>query len=193
MASLNSVSIIGNLGRDPEIRYAPNGDCIANISVGSTEKWRDKNSGEMKEQTEWHRISVFGKSAEYLSSYAKKGAQIFVHGALRTRKWQDKDGQDKYTTEIRADDVQLLGSRPQSAQQNNAGDDYQDYQTAPANNGGNNRNQSQQGNARSNTNAQGNNNQNSGQQRGNDRNQGQPQRSGGGGSYNAPSMDDIPF
>ena len=192
MASLNSVSIIGNLGHDPEIRYAPNGDCIANISVGSTEKWRDKNSGEMKELTEWHRISVFGKSAEYLSNYAKKGAQIFVHGALRTRKWQDKDGQDKYTTGIRADDVQLLGSRSQSAQQNNAGDDYQDHQPAPANNGGNNRNQnqSQQGNARSNTNAQGN-NQNSSPPRSNDRNQGQPQRSGGG--YNASPMDDIPF
>ena len=110
MASVNKVILIGNLGRDPETRYMPEGGAITNISIATTDKWKDKN-GEMQEKTEWHRIVLWGKSAESLSEYLTKGKQIFVEGRLQTRKWQDKDGQDKYTTEIVANVMQMLGSR----------------------------------------------------------------------------------
>jgi len=110
MASVNKVIIIGNLGRDPETRYMPEGGAITNISVATTEKWKDKN-GEMQEKTEWHRVAFFGKLAEIAGEYLKKGSQVYVEGRLQTRKWQDKDGADKYTTEIVANQMQMLGSR----------------------------------------------------------------------------------
>ena len=98
--SLNKVMLIGNLGADPETRYTPSGDAVTNIRVATTDKWKDKASGEMKEATEWHRISFFGRLAEVAGEYLKKGSQVYVEGSLRTRKWQDKDGQDRYSTEI---------------------------------------------------------------------------------------------
>ena len=110
MASVNKVILIGNLGRDPETRYMPEGGAITNISIATTDKWKDKN-GEMQEKTEWHRVAFFGKLAEIAGEYLKKGSQVYVEGRLQTRKWQDKDGQDKYTTEIVANVMQMLGSR----------------------------------------------------------------------------------
>jgi single-strand DNA-binding protein len=111
MASVNKVIIVGNLGADPETRYMPNGDAVTNIRVATTDRWKDKTSGEMKEATEWHRIAFFGKLATIAGEYLKKGSQVYVEGSLRTRKWQDKDGQDRYTTEIRGDVMQMLGRR----------------------------------------------------------------------------------
>jgi len=111
MASVNKVIIVGNLGADPETRYTPGGDAITNIRVATTDKWKDKASGEMKEATEWHRIAFFGRLAEIAGEYLKKGSQVYVEGSLRTRKWQDKDGQDRYSTEIRGDTMQMLGRR----------------------------------------------------------------------------------
>ena len=110
MASVNKVILIGNLGRDPETRYMPDGGAITNISIATTETWKDKQ-GEKQEKTEWHRVAFFGKLAEIAGEYLKKGSQVYVEGRLQTRKWQDKDGADKYTTEIVADRMQMLGSR----------------------------------------------------------------------------------
>jgi single-strand DNA-binding protein len=111
MASVNKVIVVGNLGRDPETRYMPDGAAITNVSVATSFQWTDKASGEKKEETEWHRVVFRGKLAEVAGEYLKKGSQVYVEGRLRTRKWQDKDGQDKYTTEIVADRMQMLGSR----------------------------------------------------------------------------------
>src|SRR6266853_3048020 len=111
MASVNKVIIVGNLGADPETRYTPGGDAVTNIRVATTDKWKDKASGEMKEATEWHRVSFFGRLAEVDGEYLKKGSQVYVEGSLRTRKWQDKDGQDRYSTDIRGDVMQMLGRR----------------------------------------------------------------------------------
>jgi single-strand DNA-binding protein len=110
MASVNKVILIGNLGRDPEVRYMPSGDAVANISIATTETWKDKN-GEKQEKTEWHRVAMFGKTAEIAGEYLKKGSQVYIEGRLETRKWTDKEGQERYTTEIRADRMQMLGSR----------------------------------------------------------------------------------
>jgi single-strand DNA-binding protein len=110
MASLNKVMVIGNLGRDPEVRYMPDGQAITNVSVATTETWKDKG-GEKQEHTEWHRVAFFGKLAEIAGEYLKKGSQVYVEGKIRTRKWQDKEGQDRYTTEIVAERMQMLGSR----------------------------------------------------------------------------------
>lgn len=110
MASVNKVILIGNLGSDPEVRYMPSGDAITNIRIATTDTWKDKN-GEKHERTEWHRVAFFGKLAEIAGEYLKKGSQVYVEGRLQTRKWQDKDGQDRYTTEIVADRMQMLGSR----------------------------------------------------------------------------------
>ena len=110
MASVNKVILIGNLGRDPETRYMPDGGAITNISIATTEQWKDKN-GDKQEKTEWHRVAFFGKLAEIAGEYLKKGSQVYVEGRLQTRKWQDKDGADKYTTEIVANAMQMLGSR----------------------------------------------------------------------------------
>ena len=111
MASVNKVIIVGNLGRDPEVRYMPDGAALANASVATTFRWKDKQSGEQKEETEWHRVTFRGRLAEIAGEYLKKGSPVYVEGRLRTRKWQDQSGQDRYTTEIVADQMQLLGSR----------------------------------------------------------------------------------
>jgi single-strand DNA-binding protein len=111
MASVNKVIIVGNLGRDPEVRHLPSGDAVANIAVATTDRWKDKQTGEMKEATEWHRISFFGKTAEIAGQYLKKGSQVYIEGSLRTRKYTDKDGVEKYATEIKGDTMQMLGSR----------------------------------------------------------------------------------
>jgi single-strand DNA-binding protein len=111
MASINKVILVGNLGRDPETRYASSGDAICNIAVATTDKWKDKTSGEQKEATEWHRIAFFGKLAEIAGQYLKKGSQVYIEGKLKTRKWADKDGVEKYTTEIVADTMQMLGGK----------------------------------------------------------------------------------
>ncbi len=110
MASVNKVILVGNLGRDPEVRYMPSGDAVANITIATTETWKDK-AGEKQEQTEWHRVAMFGKTAEIAGEYLKKGSQVYIEGRLQTRKWTDKEGQERYTTEIRADRMQMLGSR----------------------------------------------------------------------------------
>lgn len=110
MASVNKVILIGNLGKDPEVRYMPSGEAITNISVATTDTWKDKN-GEKQERTEWHRIAFFGKLAEIAGEYLKKGSPVYIEGRLQTRKWQDKEGKDRYTTEIVADRMQMLGGR----------------------------------------------------------------------------------
>lgn len=111
MASVNKVILIGNLGKDPETRYLPSGDAVTNITVATTESWKDKKSGDKQEHTEWHRISFFGRQAEIAGEYLKKGSPVYIEGRIRTRKWQDKEGQDRYSTEIVADRMQLLGGR----------------------------------------------------------------------------------
>ena len=111
MASVNKVILIGNLGADPETRFLPSGEAVCNIRIATTEKWKDRASGETKEATEWHRVSLFGRQAEVAGEYLKKGSPVYIEGRITTRKWQDKEGKDQYTTEIRADRMQLLGSR----------------------------------------------------------------------------------
>ena len=111
MASVNKVIIVGNLGRDPEMRTFPSGDQVANVTIATTDKWKDKQSGEMKEATEWHRVVFTGRLAEIAGQYRRKGSQVYVEGSLRTRKWTDQAGVEKYSTEIRADQMQMLGSR----------------------------------------------------------------------------------
>ncbi|NNG14401.1 MAG: single-stranded DNA-binding protein [Gammaproteobacteria bacterium] len=108
---VNKVILVGNLGADPEVRYMPNGGAVANVTVATTESWKDKQSGENQEKTEWHRVVFFARLAEIVGEYLKKGSQIYVEGRLQTRKWQDKSGQDRYTTEIVANEMQMLGSR----------------------------------------------------------------------------------
>lgn len=110
MASVNKVIIIGNLGKDPEVRYAASGDAIANITVATTDSWKDKATGEKKEATEWHRVVFFGKLAEIVGQYLKKGRQVYVEGSLKTRKWTDKEGVERYTTEITGNEMKMLGS-----------------------------------------------------------------------------------
>lgn len=111
MASVNKVILIGNLGKDPETRYAPSGDAICNITLATTDTWRDKATGEKREATEWHRVGFFGKLAEIAGQYLRKGSQVYIEGSLRTRKWTDKDGVERYTTEIRADVMKMLGGK----------------------------------------------------------------------------------
>ena len=112
MASVNKVIIVGNLGRDPEMRTFPSGDQVANVTIATTDRWRDKNTGENKESTEWHRVVFNGRLAEIVGQYLRKGSQVYVEGSLRTRKWTDQaTGQERYATEIRADSMQMLGSR----------------------------------------------------------------------------------
>jgi len=116
MASVNKVILVGNLGRDPETKYMPDGAALTNVSIATSFNWTDKASGEKKEETEWHRVVFRGRLAEVAGEYLKKGSQIYVEGRLRTRKWQDKEGQDRYTTEIVADSMQMLGSRAGSGE-----------------------------------------------------------------------------
>src|ERR1041385_3164743 len=111
MASVNKVILVGNLGRDPETRYNPEGGAITNISVATTDTWKDKTSGEKQERTEWHRVVFFNRLAEIAGEYLKKGSQVYIEGSLRTRKWQDKQGQERYSTEIVGNELQMLGGR----------------------------------------------------------------------------------
>ena len=138
MASVNKWIGIGNLGRDPETRYTSSGEAICNFSIACTETWKDKQTGERKEMTEWVRISAFGKLAEICGQYLKKGSQVYVEGSLRTRKWTDKDGQERYTTEIRCDDMKMLGSRQGMGAPAGGGgggyDEPTDYAPAPPKN-----------------------------------------------------------
>lgn len=119
MAGVNRVIILGNLGNAPDVRTMPNGDAVANISVATSESWTDKNSGEKKEVTEWHRILFYRRQAEICGQYLQKGSQVYVEGRLRTRKWQDNNGQDRYTTEIQGDVLQMLGGRQNEQSQQN--------------------------------------------------------------------------
>lgn len=136
MASVNLWIGIGNLGRDPEMRYTASGEAICNFSIACTDTWKDKQTGEKREQTEWVRISFFGKLAEIAGQYLKKGSQVYIEGSLRTRKWTDKDGQERYTTEIRGDEMKMLGSRQGSPASSGGGSGHEpaDYAPAPARN-----------------------------------------------------------
>ena len=109
---VNKVILVGNLGKDPEVRFAPSGSAMANITVATTESWKDKQTGEKQEKTEWHRVVFFNRLAEIVGEYLKKGSQVYIEGRLQTRKWQGQDGQDRYTTEIVANEMQMLGGRP---------------------------------------------------------------------------------
>ncbi len=124
---INKVILVGHLGRDPEVRYAPSGQAIANVTIATSEQWKDKNTGEKQERTEWHRVVFFSRLAEIVGEYLKKGAQVYVEGRLQTRKWQDKDGNDRYTTEIVANDMQMLGGRGGAG-----GPSAEDYNQEPA-------------------------------------------------------------
>ena len=108
---VNKVILVGNLGKDPEVRYMPNGNAVANITLATSESWKDKTSGEQQEKTEWHRIVMFRRLGEIAGEYLKKGSQVYIEGKLQTRKWQDNSGNDRYTTEIVASDMQMLGGR----------------------------------------------------------------------------------
>lgn len=126
---VNKVILVGNLGGDPDVRYMPNGNAVTNVTIATSESWKDKQSGQQQERTEWHRVVFFNRLAEIAAEYLRKGSQIYIEGSLRTRKWQDNNGQDRYTTEIVAAEMQMLGSRPDGAPGN-----YQ--QQAPQQQGG---------------------------------------------------------
>lgn len=136
MASVNKVIVVGNLGRDPEMRTFPSGDQVANVTVATTDRWKDKQSGEMREATEWHRIVFNGRLAEIAGQYLRKGSQVYVEGSLRTRKWTDKDGIEKYTTEIRADQMQMLGARQGQGGPSGPSDDDGGYSQGGGGGGG---------------------------------------------------------
>lgn len=124
MASVNKVILVGNLGRDPEVRYSPDGAAICNMSIATTSTWKDKASGERREETEWHRVVMYNRLAEIAGEYLKKGRSVYIEGRLKTRKWQDKDtGADRYNTEVVADQMQMLGGREQNGQGGHAADD----------------------------------------------------------------------
>ncbi|ABO59519.1 single-stranded DNA-binding protein (plasmid) [Burkholderia vietnamiensis] len=175
MASVNKVILVGNLGADPEVRYLPSGDAVANIRLATTDRYKDKQSGEMRDATEWHRVSFFGRLAEIVSEYLKKGSSVYIEGRIRTRKYQAQDGSDRYSTEIVAEQMQMLGGRGEGGghtDQDSGGDNRGGYQGGRG--GGN-----------------------AGQGRGQG---GYQQNSGGGQNRPAPSrnnseseMDDIPF
>ena len=123
MASVNKVILIGNLGRDPEVRYAPSGSAICNVTIATSRQWKDKTSGEKQEETEWHRVVFYDRLAEIAGEYLKKGRPVYVEGRLKTRKWTDKDNIERYTTEIVATDMTLLGSRSDAAGGSGGGSD----------------------------------------------------------------------
>jgi len=129
---VNKVIILGNLGNDPEIRSFPNGGAVANLTIATSESWRDKQTGEQREKTEWHRVAVFGKLAEIAGEYLRKGSQVYIEGALQTRKWQDQNGQDRYTTEVVVQGfngvMQMIGAR-QGGQQQQAAGGYNNQQS----------------------------------------------------------------
>ena len=130
MASVNKVILVGNLGKDPDSRFLPDGGAVCNFSLATTDKWKDK-SGEQQERTEWHRIATFNKLAEICGEYLKKGSQVYIEGSLRTRKWQDKEGHDRYTTEVIADEMQMLGGRAGGGG-GGGGGNYESRERAPA-------------------------------------------------------------
>ena len=136
MGTVNKVIIVGNLGRDAEVRRTPGGTAVTTISLATTEVWTDKSSGERQERTEWHRVVIWGKTAESLEQYLLKGRQVYVEGKLQTRKWQDRDGNDKYTTEIRSDRIVLLGSRGGGGGGGGGGGDYGSRAPSPGGGGG---------------------------------------------------------
>ena len=138
MASVNKVILVGNLGADPETRYAPSGDAICNIRLATTDSWKDKNTGEKKEATEWHRVVLYRKLGEVAGQYLRKGSSVYIEGRIKTRKWQDKDGNDRYTTEIEATEMQMLGSRQSGGQS-----DQGEYQPPPSRPAGGNASQQQ--------------------------------------------------
>lgn len=140
---INKVIIVGNLGNDPEVRYANNGSAIANLSVATSESWKDKNTGEMQEKTEWHRIVMFNRLGEIAGEYLRKGSKVYIEGKLQTRKWQDQSGNDKYTTEIVANEMQMLDSRGDNA--GGGGGGFQPRQQAPNQSGGQQSGGQQQG------------------------------------------------
>jgi len=121
---INKVILVGNLGKDPEVRYMPNGQAVANVTIATSESWKDKNTGEQQEKTEWHRVVFFRRLAEIVGEYLKKGSKIYVEGKLQTRKWQDNQGQDRYTTEIIANEMQMLDSRGSGGGANAGGNNY---------------------------------------------------------------------
>jgi len=126
--SVNKVFLIGNVGDDPDVRYLSSGDAVANFSLATTDRWKDKNTGENKDATEWHKIVIFGKLGEVVKQYVRKGSQLYLEGKLRTRKYQDKSGQDKYTTEIHCDQMQMLGKK-----NDNSAGGYQNTNSQPIN------------------------------------------------------------
>lgn len=128
---INKVILVGNLGNDPEVRYANNGSAIANISVATTDSWKDKNTGEQQEKTEWHRVVMFNRLGEIAGEYLKKGSQVYIEGRLQTRKWQDQSGQDRYTTEIVANEMQMLGGRGGGSDMSSGGGYQAPQQSAP--------------------------------------------------------------
>jgi single-strand DNA-binding protein len=134
MASVNKLIIVGNLGADPEVRYLPSGDAVANLRVATTEKWKDKASGDVKEHTEWHRCNLFGRLAQVAAEYLKKGSSVYIEGRVRTRKWTDQAGVDKYSTEVNVDQLQMLGGRAEGGQPARAAKPAQN-QGAPASGG----------------------------------------------------------
>ncbi|QJR81280.1 single-stranded DNA-binding protein [Alteromonas pelagimontana] len=181
---VNKVILVGNLGNDPEVRYMPNGNAVANLSLATSESWKDQQ-GQVQERTEWHRLTMYRRLAEIAGEYLKKGSQIYVEGKLQTRKWQDQQGQDRYTTEIIVDQMQMLGGR-----QENSGSAGGGYQQRPQNNSQGNQDYNQQGGYQQNS------NRGSGQPQG-----GKPGNQPNQGGQNKPPMaepdfdfdDDIPF
>jgi single-strand DNA-binding protein len=133
---VNKVILVGNLGKDPEVRYMPSGGAVANVTIATSEQWKDKQSGEQRERTEWHSVVFYQKLAEIVGEYLKKGSQVYVEGALRTRKWQDKNGNDRYTTEIIASEMQMLGSRSGGSAAFNQAERPAAEKPAPASAGG---------------------------------------------------------
>jgi single-strand DNA-binding protein len=183
---VNKVILVGNLGNDPEVRYMPNGNAVANLSLATSESWKDPQ-GQMQERTEWHRLTMYRRLAEIAGEYLKKGSQIYVEGKLQTRKWQDQSGQDRYTTEIIVDQMQMLGGRGGEGGGQNRGNNQNQ---GGGQNQGNNQNQ---GGGQNRGNNQ---NQGGGQNRGNNQNQGGGQNQGGQPPMTEPDFDfddDIPF
>jgi single-strand DNA-binding protein len=141
MPSVNKVILLGNLGRDPELRFMPNGDAVCNFSIATTDSWKDK-AGEKQERTEWHNIVMYRKLAEIAGEYLKKGSSIYVEGRLQTRKWQTKEGQDRYTTEVIADSMQMLGGRSNASQSDKSSDENFSQGSSPVKNHANTSNES---------------------------------------------------
>ena len=132
MASINKAIIVGHLGKDPEVRYTSGGDAIANFTVATSESWKDKNTGEKKEATEWHRCTAYRKLAEIVGEYLKKGSLVYIEGKITMRKWTDKEGQDRYTTEINVSEMKMLGVKPSGGDRSEDTQDSGDYAPPPA-------------------------------------------------------------